>query len=122
MSDKRCLFRGFHPDDNGKTKIMCPTLNNVVIKGRWIYGDLMHNGWKDKYIHPHGNSFDVSNSDLTKLLVVHKVIPETIGQWVATDKNGKDVFEGDEVSHELLNGKFEVEYNTHTCMYLIRNL
>lgn len=23
------------------------------------------------------------------------IIPETIGQWITTDKNGKDIFEGD---------------------------
>jgi putative methionine-R-sulfoxide reductase with GAF domain len=49
------------------------------------------------YIHPIANSFHIDGADLTKLLIVHQTIPETIGQYVTTDKNGKDLFEGDKI-------------------------
>lgn len=64
-------FRGFHADESGKTVIK---LNGREIKGTWFYGDLHTDG-------PYINE--------------HFVIPETVGQYVLSDKNGKEIFEGD---------------------------
>lgn len=33
MNDKRHLYRGFHPDENGETVI---TLNGEKIRGEWV--------------------------------------------------------------------------------------
>ncbi|MDE7406456.1 MAG: hypothetical protein K2M89_06260 [Clostridiales bacterium] len=91
MIDKRHLFRGFHPDEIGKTTII---LNGEKIRGEWVYwnikGELVNSetveecpyfeyGYKKSYVHE------------------LEVIPETIGQWVIMDKRGKDLFYGDKV-------------------------
>lgn len=66
-----------------------------VDNGEWVYGDLITNS-KKLYIHPKANMTKVSESGLSKLVVMHKVIPETVGQYAGlTGKNGKKIFEGD---------------------------
>lgn len=79
----KILFRGFHPDNNGATTI---TLNGEKIKGEWVYGCYVY----DK------QNFCIRGFDY----VYESVIPETVGQWVTTDKNGKDIFLGDLVLFE----------------------
>jgi hypothetical protein len=62
----------------------------------WLKGDLVKNG--DRYfIHPQANTFSQKpNSDLTDLVVMHEIIPETIGVYTGIDDiNQKPIFEGD---------------------------
>lgn len=88
----KILFRGFHPDNNGTTTI---TLNSEKIKGEWIYGSLITLG-ENKYICYAKNCHSIINAGALSDIV----IPETVGQWVTTDKNGKDIFLGDLVLFE----------------------
>ena len=88
MNDKRYLFRGFHPDENGNTII---TLDGEKIKGEWKYwtvtGRLVHG---DKFQYMSGGF--VCDID---------IIFETIGTWVTIDKNRKDIFDGDIVKSRI---------------------
>lgn len=93
MTDKRYLFRGFHTDENGNTTI---TLNGKKIKGEWYYGLPAYGD--------HTNE-EVGYIEYEPCRYI-KIIPETIGQWSTTDKNGKDLFFGDIVKcKHTLRGK-----------------
>lgn len=62
--------------------------------GEWVEGDLRQDrdllqtfidGW-DYYI---------SETGLEREPFIYEVIPETVGQYIASDKNGRKVFDGD---------------------------
>ena len=114
--NNKILFRGFRPDKNGETVI---TVKGEKIRGEWVKGyyselpvgsigaTIFANS--DEVVCEDTDSFIISIttkqcsslSPANPLEVVEaetiKVIPETVGQFVTTDKNGKDVFEGDKV-------------------------
>lgn len=81
--EREILFRG------KTTPKETREVNNI-----WVEGDLITSGGK-LYIHPQGNRVQV-NSELGKIIVMHEVIPETIGQFIGkVDKNNKKIFEND---------------------------
>ncbi len=92
MTERKILFRGFQPDENGKTTI---TLNGKKFNGDWLYW----NKW--------GECINIENGALILLpaqgfecLRVNKfnILRETVGQWVITNRYHKDIFEGDNVA------------------------
>ena len=118
--NRKILYRGFHPNKNGDTII---ALNGAKIKGEWVYGDRVTQG-QEVCIHPQSNRFQLSKSDLSKLIIMHPVVSETVSQWVTTDKNGKDVFEGDTVGaisymDDALVGR--VHYDNEAKAYEVYN-
>lgn len=91
-------FRGFHADEHGESVIK---LNGKEIQGFWCYGDLHTDG--GYYINDHA------------------VIPETVGQYVCNDKNGKEVFELDIVSgyfYEKITGY--IFYGSNAKFFIYR--
>lgn len=88
MNDKRYLYRGFHPDEKGKTTIV---VNGAKVKGEWIFWDCFGCCTKSFARTVRAKRVRVD------YLFPSDIIPETVGQWVTTDKNGKNVFEGDMV-------------------------
>ena len=97
------LYRGFCRNENGTEKIV---LNGEKIKGEWVQGS---------YIFAHKWNWDGSAGHLICNIYGTnkvKVIPETVCEAVRglTDRNGKQVFEGD----IFKNGSYplaEVRYN-----------
>ncbi len=140
MTERKILFRGFHPDEKGKTTII---LNGEKIHGEWVYGfytELPVDSicatifvGSGEIIAEDTGSFIISIttkqcsslSPANPLAVVEaeqiNVIFETVGQWMTTDKNGKDVFEGDNVLCAFEDGIFDVRYDEQTLMWVISN-
>lgn len=68
-----------------------------VDNDEWAFGDLITS--KDKYyIHPQANAFQVDGT-LSRLVVLHEVKKESIGQFTGLiDNRGCPIFEGDVVA------------------------
>lgn len=116
------LFRGKTTSKGGKHEF-----NNV-----WVEGDLIVSDGR-YYIHPRSNRVRVEG-ELGKLIVMHEVVPETVGQHTGLkDVTGKMIFTGDIVevwkNGELQmrgvvvwgHGSFEIKdpnYSDGYCMCL----
>jgi len=90
---------------------------------KWIYGSY---ALQDKY---HMISID-RNDGITKMLMFHSVIPETVGQFTGLkDINDIDIYEGDMCSYQSLfkrekgtivykNGAFKLKIGDNWFAYL----
>lgn len=82
------LFRGFRPDKAGSETII---INGEELCGEWEYWNELGELLMKPVITPHSTSKLPFSPALASMI---ELIPETIGQRVYTDNNGKDVFEG----------------------------
>ena len=67
--------------------------------GEWVYGYYVQRSHKDCCIYHYiytGHYFEDEHQEGTEL-EVYEVIPETVGEFTSLNKNGKDVYEGDDV-------------------------
>lgn len=73
----------------GKTTIK--ENRNHAFNNVWVYGDLITASGKC-FIHPKGNRFE-TKGELSKYLITHEVIPQTVGQYTRLkDKNNKKIY------------------------------
>ena len=112
---REILFRGFHPNENGKTVI---TLNGEKIKGEWVYWNIFGRTNTEIRVTVSGGYYTTYRVD------IEHIIPETIGEYTGlTDKNGEQIFEGDTVAVcDLSTGytkrkTYTVEYDKNICGY-----
>lgn len=103
------LYRGFCRNENGTETIV---LNGEKIKGEWVEGNYVHRTQFYGEDCPCDNHFILSGGEFhADYYNAREVIPETVCEAVRglTDKNGKQVFEGDKVKWCSIEGTIVFE-------------
>lgn len=96
---REILFRGFHPDENGKTII---TIDGKKINGEWVISESVHFEDDGKCQFLFGNR---------TVRIPYDILPETVCQFTGlTDKNGNKIFEGDIVKYSDEECYYPEEY------------
>lgn len=112
------LYRGFCRNENGTETIV---LNGEKIKGDWVQGNLFvttlqYPNKEVKEYHIYDSYIGIGEDDLPcyQSGLDEIVLPETVCEAVRglTDRNGKQVFEGDIVATKPLN-KISVGYKNN---------
>lgn len=109
MTDKRYIFRGFHPDENGKKLI---TYNGESVRGEWLYWNNYGRLYDSKKWQPTEYETD---GYFAKYASEIEILADTVGQWVTTDRKGRNVFEGDRCKAFL---SFTNSYETGEVVYI----
>jgi hypothetical protein len=90
---REILFRGFHPDENGKETIQ---INGEVIRGEWKYG---------YYFYELGAFIKERPSSVST--GTYLVLGSTVSEFTGlTDKNGKNCFEHNIIKASVFNGLY----------------
>lgn len=97
----------------------------------WVYGDLVTMRKNRSFIHPKANKFKHEASLSKGNMVLHEVIPETVGQYVEIDDYERyEIYEGDVLRGTdtvnmvvvMTNGHCNVLYKDHLNKNDIKNL
>ena len=96
---KNKLTRGLYDPHNGKPPF-------------WVYGYYTYVAGCEMLPERHIIHTDVGLMD---------VDPATVGEWVAKDKNGRDVYEGDALKQEDAEGVYVVIYNDKYFRFDVRH-
>lgn len=78
---------------NGAVRVFMGKTDTYKESGfSWVKGDLVMAG-DTMYIHPHGNTFQVNEFCLTKLLIMRRIFPDSLCEATGfTDKKGAKIF------------------------------
>ena len=96
------LFRGFCRCEDGDSTIRVLRDNEYEkIVGKWVYGNFVS---PCNIVYEEDGYDEVLKRENVPIGYDYPVIPETVGQYVTCDKEGKRIFEGDCVVGKNLDG------------------
>lgn len=99
-----------------------PNENMRAFNSEWVQGDLVTSG-EDRYIHPKGQVLRVEETGICRLVILRKVIPESVGVCVGMrDINGKYICTNDIVQiehriHHVEKEENKIPRRSYGCKY-----